>query len=289
MKNKNLKKQELINTEAFSIQNLVRQIGNYYTNELKNQLYAIIINADLAGDPEQLFKEVGFAILDFSNSIINYFELINVKRYPRVIGQNKVLKCYDKNQAVAKYDFQDCFESLYVLNETEMWLITKQKDISEVIIQDNTLTINYSDENKTKEIQHVNLKILNLTSSVYQISKLDDQTIREIKEKFNYQNLWEDWKLFKKTEFTHPSLQLKKQGASFKNDQYGEFTYRPSYSSPPSMQEFYEAVINGAIKRYQMGLYKGENLPQYCCSMCFLSYVYLYQLSLLKMLLCFLL
>ncbi|KAL4473913.1 hypothetical protein ABPG74_022777 [Tetrahymena malaccensis] len=71
-------------------------------------------------------------------------------------------------------------------------------------------------------------------------------------------DLWEDWVLFKKTDFTNPALQLKKQGASFKNDQYGEFTYRPSYSSPPSMQEFCEAVINGAIKRYQMGLYKGE-------------------------------
>ena len=63
-------------------------------------------------------------------------------------------------------------------------------------------------------------------------------------------NLWDEWMLFKKNDYTYPTLQLKKQGANFKTDQYGEFTYRPSYSSPPSMQEFYESVINGIIKRY---------------------------------------
>ena len=51
---------------------------------------------------------------------------------------------------------------------------------------------------------------------------------------------------------------MKKQGATIKNEQYGEFTYRASYSSPPSMQEFYESVINGIIKRFQLGLYQGE-------------------------------
>ena len=64
-------------------------------------------------------------------------------------------------------------------------------------------------------------------------------------------SLWDEWILFKKNDYTYPTLQLKKQGANFKTDQYGEFTYRPSYSSPPSMQEFYESVINGIIKRYQ--------------------------------------
>lgn len=71
-------------------------------------------------------------------------------------------------------------------------------------------------------------------------------------------DLWEDWILFKKNEYTNPTLQLKKQGANFKTDQYGEFTYRPSYLSPPSMQEFYESVIHGINKRHQLGLYKGE-------------------------------
>lgn len=71
-------------------------------------------------------------------------------------------------------------------------------------------------------------------------------------------DLWDDWILFKKNDYTNPTLQLKKQGANFKTDQYAEFTYRPSYFSPPSMQEFYESVINGIIKRYQLGLYKGD-------------------------------
>ncbi len=31
-------------------------------------------------------------------------------------------------------------------------------------------------------------------------------------------NLWEDWTLFKKNDYTNPTLQLKKQGASFKNE-----------------------------------------------------------------------
>lgn len=71
-------------------------------------------------------------------------------------------------------------------------------------------------------------------------------------------NLWDDWTLFKKNEITNPSLQLKKQGATFKNEQFSEFTYRSSLKSPPSMQEFYESVLNGVIKRHQLGLYKGD-------------------------------
>ncbi|KRX04426.1 hypothetical protein PPERSA_00195 [Pseudocohnilembus persalinus] len=78
------------------------------------------------------------------------------------------------------------------------------------------------------------------------------------KKKSTQNSLWDDWTLFKKNEYTNPQIQLKKQGATFKNDQYGEFTYRPSSNSPPSMQEFYESVINGIIRRYQMGLYQGE-------------------------------
>lgn len=71
-------------------------------------------------------------------------------------------------------------------------------------------------------------------------------------------DLWDDWILFKKNDYTNPTLQLKKQGANFKSDQYAEFTYRPSYYSPPSMQEFYESVLNGIIRRYQLLLYKGD-------------------------------
>lgn len=71
-------------------------------------------------------------------------------------------------------------------------------------------------------------------------------------------DLWEDWILFKKNDMTNPTLQLKKQGANFKNEQFSEFTYRPNSFSPPSMQEFYESVINGVIKRHQLALYKGD-------------------------------
>jgi hypothetical protein len=31
-------------------------------------------------------------------------------------------------------------------------------------------------------------------------------------------DLWDDWILFKKNEITNPTLQLKKQGANFKNE-----------------------------------------------------------------------
>ena len=71
-------------------------------------------------------------------------------------------------------------------------------------------------------------------------------------------DLWDDWIVFKKNDITNPALQLKKQGANFKNEQFSEFTYRPHSFSPPSMQEFYEGVINGIIKRQQLNLYKGE-------------------------------
>ncbi|CAK60423.1 unnamed protein product (macronuclear) [Paramecium tetraurelia] len=71
-------------------------------------------------------------------------------------------------------------------------------------------------------------------------------------------NLWIEWQLFKKNEQTNPTLQMKKQGIMSKTDQYAEFTYRPNATSPPSMQEFYESVINGIIKRFQLGLYQGE-------------------------------
>lgn len=71
-------------------------------------------------------------------------------------------------------------------------------------------------------------------------------------------DLWSDWILFKTAVNTNPALQLKKQGAIIPTEQYVDFTYRPNVRCPPSMQEFYEAVINGIIKRHQMGLYKGD-------------------------------
>ena len=63
--------------------------------------------------------------------------------------------------------------------------------------------------------------------------------------------LWDEWILFKNNEYTNSSLQLKKQGATFRSEQYIDFTYRPNVRCPPSVQEFYEAVINGIIKRHQ--------------------------------------
>jgi hypothetical protein len=71
-------------------------------------------------------------------------------------------------------------------------------------------------------------------------------------------SLWDEWILFKNNEYTNPSLQLKKQGAVFRSEQYIDFTYRPNVRCPPSVQEFYEAVINGIIKRNQLALYQGD-------------------------------
>lgn len=73
-----------------------------------------------------------------------------------------------------------------------------------------------------------------------------------------HNDLWSDWILFKTLHNTNPSLQLKKQGATFQNDQYIDFTYRPNVRCPPSMQEFYESVLNGIIKRQHLRLYKGD-------------------------------
>lgn len=72
------------------------------------------------------------------------------------------------------------------------------------------------------------------------------------------QNLWSDWILFKTEGNTNPSIQLKKQGAVFQNDQYVDFTYRPNVRCPPSMQEFYESVLNGIIQRNKLKLYRGD-------------------------------
>ena len=71
-------------------------------------------------------------------------------------------------------------------------------------------------------------------------------------------NMWDDWILFKNNEFTTPTLQLKKQGAVWRSEQYIDFTYRPNVRCPPSVQEFYEAVINGIIKRNELKLYQGD-------------------------------
>ena len=71
-------------------------------------------------------------------------------------------------------------------------------------------------------------------------------------------DLWDDWIMFKSSGGSNPSTQLKKQGVILKNDKYVDFTYRPNVRCPPSTQEFYEGVINGVIKRQQLGLYRGD-------------------------------
>ncbi len=80
----------------------------------------------------------------------------------------------------------------------------------------------------------------------------------QAKENAGENDLWDDWIMFKNTGGSNPTTQLKKQGAIFKNDKYVDFTYRPNVRCPPSTQEFYEAVINGIIKRQQLGLYRGD-------------------------------
>ena len=70
--------------------------------------------------------------------------------------------------------------------------------------------------------------------------------------------LWNAWILFKNTENTNSSLQLIKQGASFKSHKFLNFMYRENVKCTPSIQEFYESVLYGIIKRNELGLYQGS-------------------------------
>jgi hypothetical protein len=72
-------------------------------------------------------------------------------------------------------------------------------------------------------------------------------------------DFWRDWILFKAHEHTNMTLQLKKQGAVFRDEQFVHFTYRPNVRCPPSVQEFYEAIINGINKRKELLLYQGDH------------------------------
>jgi hypothetical protein len=38
----------------------------------------------------------------------------------------------------------------------------------------------------------------------------------------------------------------------------GDFQVRTSIKNPPSLQEIYEAIINGVIKRRELGLYQNK-------------------------------
>ncbi|KAL4482221.1 hypothetical protein ABPG72_018002 [Tetrahymena utriculariae] len=53
----------------YTIQNLTKNIFNHYYSSIENQIFNIIVNANLIGNPGQLFKEIGFAFVDLINNI----------------------------------------------------------------------------------------------------------------------------------------------------------------------------------------------------------------------------
>ena len=65
--------------------------------------------------------------------------------------------------------------------------------------------------------------------------------------------LWKDWVVFKEDS----SNDLKKQGSDRHNDMFQDFSTRESPLGPPSLQEYFEALLVGIKKRGSLGLYKG--------------------------------
>eukprot|EP00347_Sterkiella_histriomuscorum_P002334 403368551 len=69
-----------------------------------------------------------------------------------------------------------------------------------------------------------------------------------------YQEMWNNWIIFQKFDTTNDTLQIKKQIGLV--DDKIEFTVRQSIMQPPNLQEIYEGIINGIIKRKELGLYQ---------------------------------
>jgi len=69
-----------------------------------------------------------------------------------------------------------------------------------------------------------------------------------------YADMWNSWLVFSKSDTTTDPLQLKKQLGLLSENQ--DFTLRPSLLHPPSLQELFEAILNGIIRRKELGLYQ---------------------------------
>ena len=66
--------------------------------------------------------------------------------------------------------------------------------------------------------------------------------------------MWNNWIIFQKFDTTNDTIQIKKQIGLI--DEKVVFSVRQSIMHPPNLQEIYEGVINGIIKRRELGLYQ---------------------------------
>ncbi len=71
-----------------------------------------------------------------------------------------------------------------------------------------------------------------------------------------YREMWDNWLIFQTYETTNDQVQIRKQIGVINDKQ--EFTVRPSLIHPPNLQEIYEAILNGVIKRKELGLYQNQ-------------------------------
>ncbi|CDW75832.1 UNKNOWN [Stylonychia lemnae] len=78
-----------------------------------------------------------------------------------------------------------------------------------------------------------------------------------------YQEMWNNWIIFQKFDTTNDILQIKKQIGLV--DDKVDFSVRQSIMQPPNLQEIYEGIINGIIKRRELGLY--QNAFTYYCEL----------------------
>ena len=68
-----------------------------------------------------------------------------------------------------------------------------------------------------------------------------------------YHEMWNNWIIFQKFDTTTDTIQIKKLIGII--DERNEFSVRLSIMHPPNLQEIYEGIINGIIKRKELGLY----------------------------------
>lgn len=55
----------------YSATDLLRAITRFYTGLIEKQIFNILANANLIGNPGQLFKEIAHACIDFANTIFD--------------------------------------------------------------------------------------------------------------------------------------------------------------------------------------------------------------------------
>ena len=66
--------------------------------------------------------------------------------------------------------------------------------------------------------------------------------------------MWSNWIIFQKLDYSNDTLQIKKQIGIV--DDKAEFMVRASFVHPPNLQEIYEGILNGIIKRKELGLFQ---------------------------------